>query len=82
MNSQGPRHSISVLKRVVAVIPRRAILDSPEAVSVGFTRCNGALRHAVDAIHLQALKLAYTMPMDSCSIELEFVLDSDLCSHK
>lgn len=78
MKGQRPSHAITILERVVTMIPRGAVLQSSEAVSIRFTRSNRALCNAIDSIHFKAVELADSVPMNSGAIEAQVVLDSDL----
>lgn len=65
----------------MTVVPGSAVLYGSEAVGVRLARCDRALCHTVDAVHFEALELAYSMPVDRGAIVLEIVLDGNLCSH-
>ena len=77
MDGQRARHAIAILKRVVTMIPRGAILQGSEAVGIRFTRSNRALCDAIDSIHFKTVELADPVPMNCGAVEAQIVLDGD-----
>jgi len=73
VNGHRPKHSISILQRVVAVVPTTAVLHGAEFVSETVARSNGALRYAIDTIHMRSVKLSNTMEVDRCAVERKFI---------
>ena len=78
MDGQRASHAITILERVVTMIPRGAVLQGSEAVGIRFTRSNGALCNAIDSIHFKAVELADAVPMNCGAVEAQVVLDGDL----
>jgi hypothetical protein len=79
VNGQRPIDAITVLKRVVAVVPGGTILCSCELVCKAFSRCNWALTNSGYAIHQTVIEHTQSMHMNGRSIVGEIVPDSDVC---
>jgi hypothetical protein len=73
VSDQRPKHPISILQRVVAVVPTTAILHGSEFISEAITRNNGTLRDAIDTIHMRSVQSSDTMEMDRCAAERELI---------
>ena len=67
--------TIGVLERIMAVIPRCAVLCNAELVREVIFGGNGALCDSVDSIVLEAVEHADTVPVNGSSIIPEVVLD-------
>ena len=77
VEGDGTSETIGVLKRVMAVIPRGAILRDIELVCVAIAGCNGALRDGIDTVMLEGIEHANPMPVDSCAVVFQKVGDGD-----
>ena len=76
---EGDRASktICILKRIMAVIPRSAILRHIEFVRIAVVGCNGALRDGIDTVMLEGIEHANTVPVDSCAVPFQEIGDGD-----
>lgn len=69
--------TICVLKRVMTVVPRSAILRNVELVSIAITGCNGALCDGIDTVMLEGIEHANTVPVNSCPVVFQEIRDGD-----
>lgn len=69
--------AISVLQRVVAVIPRCAILGDVERISKAVAVSNWALRYAVNSIHFKRVLHSDAVPVDRSAIVSQVVFNCD-----
>ena len=69
--------SISILHRIVAMIPRTSILHSFPCVGERVPRSDRALSYAIDAVHMHGVQLSNSVPMDTGAVVLEIVMDFD-----
>ena len=67
--------AVTILARVVGVVPRRSILSGLEGVGVCISRSNWALRDARNTIGTAVVQLPQTVPVDGGSIVLHLVGD-------
>lgn len=72
--------TIRILKRVMTVIPRSAILRDVEFVGIGIVGRNGALCDRVDTVMLEGIEHTDTVPVDSRAVVFQEVGDRDLDS--
>jgi len=76
-NNDGTDHSLTVLGRVMAVVPRGSILCGPELINLLLCRSDRAFGNSVDTVHEARVVLTNSVPVDGCSVILHFILYSD-----
>ena len=59
------------------MIPRAAVLHSPESVIEAVTRSDWTLRETIDTVHVHCEPLPDAVPMDTGPITLHLVADDD-----
>lgn len=74
---QRTEGAISILDRVVAVIPCTSVLHRSKCVVEGVSWSNGTLGNTVNTVHVHCLPLSNTVPVDASAIVLQFVGDDD-----
>ena len=77
VESHRTSKTISVLQRVVAMIPRCAILGNIEYISKAVAVSNWALRYAVNSIHFKGILHSDAVPVDRSAIVSQLVFDCD-----
>ena len=75
---EGALHAVSVLYRVVVVVPRRSVLSGIEGIIERVARCDWTLSDAIDAIHMHIAKLPNSMPMDACTVVRQVIDDMNV----
>jgi len=78
VDDQRTSDTVTVLSRVVRVVPSGTELSGLEVVCLGLTRGKRALGDTVDTILDGAAQLAETVPVDGGTVGLHVVVDSDL----
>lgn len=61
----------------MAVVPRCAVLSDPESIGEFVSRGNGALADGIDTIVFEGVEHSDTVPVDSCAVVFEVVLNGD-----
>ena len=74
---EGSNCAISILGRIVAMIPCAPILHCPEGVIEAVTRCCRTLSDTINTIHVHGQPLSNAMPMNACSVMFEFIIYDD-----
>ena len=72
--------AISILHRVVAVIPRASVLRRVPRVGKVVLGSNGALSDSIYTVHVHGLVLPYPVPMYACTIVFEVIYYLDINS--
>ena len=65
---EGTLHAVSILYRVVAVIPCRPVLSGIERIVKIGARWNGTLGDAINTVHMHSPELPNPMPVDACTV--------------
>lgn len=78
VDSQRSQHAITVLQRVMTVVPRCSILYGLEFVREGIVSRDRALRNRIDTVMFEAVQHSDTMPMDCCAVVEKAIFHGDL----
>lgn len=78
VDGQRPQHAITVLQRVMAVIPGCSILPGREFVREMVSRRYWALGDCIDTVMFEAVQHSNTMPMNCSAIVFEVIDDGNL----
>ena len=77
MECQRARKAICILKRVMTVVPRCAVLSDPEFVCVMIAWSNGTLTDSVHAVMFERVEQPHAMPVNRCTIVPQMILNCD-----
>lgn len=78
VDGHRPQHAITILQRVMTVIPGCSILPGREFVGKMITRRDGALGNRIDTVIFKAVQHSDTMPMNGSAVVFEVIDDRDL----
>ena len=74
---EGSGCAISILSRVMAMIPCASILHCPEGVIETVSRRGRALSDTINTVHVHGQPLSNAVPMNAGSVVFELVVDDD-----
>ena len=77
MESHRASKAIGVLQRIVAMIPRCAILGDIECISEAVAASNWALSYAVNSIHFKRVLHSDAVPVGGSAIVFQVILNGD-----
>ena len=77
VKSHRASEAIRVLQRIVAMIPRCAILGDIECISEAVAGSNWALRYAVNSIHFKRVLHSDAVPVNCSAIVFQVILHRD-----
>src|ERR1700712_5129028 len=74
---EGSHCAISILSRVMAMIPCAPILHCPEGVIKAVSRRGRALSDTINTVHVHGQPLSNAMPMNAGSVMFELVINDN-----
>ena len=77
MESHRASKAIRVLQRIVAMIPRCAILGDIECIREAVAASNWTLRYAVNSVHFKGVLHSDAVPVGGSAIVFQVILNSD-----
>ena len=69
--------SLTILSRVMTMIPERAVLCSLECVQPGLTRSERTFSDTICAVHRVCIQLTKTMPVHACAVVFHLIYNID-----
>lgn len=78
VDSQRSQHAITILQRVMTMVPRCSILYGLEFVCEIISCRDRALRNRIDTVMFKTVQHSDTMPMDCCAVVEKTVLHGNL----
>lgn len=78
VDSQRSQHAITILQRIMTMVPRCSVLYGLEFVCESIPCRDRALRNRIDAVMFKTVQHSDTMPMNSCAVVEKTVFHGNL----